>query len=233
MRISSAEYNNLCWREILPLYGFRLCLAFSFFVASAAGAAAPAEYAGKDGGYLVYSVGTLDDVPFRFSFPYQALTLSNGQDPAAWEGSIAPRLTGAFKLKIKNPDYVGSETGHVYIRKLPPGSYQVGQFDFSTTNIFSGWSYQYSSAAPFALPFTIEPGKATYIGRFMRAYGGGKSLASQLNPLSYFIVADRSESDMALAKNRLPVSISFDVHVTDVSKFGSPMLRSENGAVAK
>ena len=205
---------------------------FAFATAAQAKKEPPQEYEGENAGYLVYSVGTIDDTPYRFSFSYRPTILTTNTKGVAWAGQIEPRLSGAFKLKVKNPDYTGNETGHVIVRRLPPGKYEVFDFDFATHALYSGTSYYYSSGVPFSLPFTIRRGEATYVGRFMRWYDGGKSIGSAMRAIGPFIVADRSSTDFSIAKGRFPMGVPFKIEVTDVSKFRSPVLLTKKPVVS-
>ncbi len=198
-----------------------LLLAFAAMPASAA--PKPAAYAGPDGGYLVYSVGTIR-IGMQFGFPYRRTALPDGTPAKDWKGEIEPAVGGAIYMKIKNPDFQGQETGHVVVRRLPPGDYLIDDF------AFGGWgpgvAYAWSSATPFAIRFTIRAGQATYVGSFMRAPSAGTPLEPQLGMAGFFVVADRSERDLPIASGRLPAGVEPTVQVTDVDAFGSLVLRS-------
>jgi hypothetical protein len=179
------------------------------------------DYAGADGGYLIYSVGAIDLVA-HYTFNYHRI----GSPPAEdWRGRIQPRLGGAIYLKVKNPDYTQGGTGHVVIRRLPPGNYAVDSFSFGGMSP-TGGGIDWKSSEPFALPFEIKPGEAVYIGSFARCTTLGTSLQPVLGAVGYFVVADQGARDLAIARPRLPAGVAITSSVTDVSAFGAPIFRS-------
>ena len=205
---------------------FRMAVLGLLALAAAAAAPAkspPKDYAGADGGYLIYSVGTIK-IGMDYSFAYHRTAAPDGTAVNDWKSRIEPSLGGAIYLKIKNPDFTGGESGHVIVRRLPPGQYVVDSF------FFAGWTpgaaHRWSSARPFALPFTIAPGQATYIGSFMRAPSLGTSLQKQLKAAGFFVVADRSDRDLPIARAKVPALPPVTEQVTDVDSFGSAALRS-------
>lgn len=202
----------------------RLVLLLALLLATPALAAPKsADYAGADGGYLVYGVGTIQ-FGMHFGFPYRPVSLPEGVAAKPWKGEIQPTVGGAIYLKIKNPDFEGRESGHVVVRRLPPGEYVIDDFSFGGQ--LAGMSYAWSSATPFAIRFTIRPGEAIYIGSYMRAISAGTPLEPQLGAAGFFVIADRSERDLPIARTRLPPAIAITPQVTDVDAFGSPALRS-------
>ena len=202
-----------------------LCVAALLLMSPAIARKAPPDYVGDDGGVLVYSVGTIA-IGMRFAFPYWRVALLDGTPIRDWEGAIEPTVGGAWVLKIKNPDFVGRESGHVVVRRLPPGQYLMDQFAFSGGGFGMG-TIDWSSAVPFAIRFTIRPGAATYIGSFMRAPSLGTPLESQLGAAGYFLIADRSARDVPLARSKMPALTPIAPEVTDVTQFGSAALRRD------
>lgn len=182
------------------------------------------DYEGADAGYVVYAVGTTK-IGMKFDFSYHRLATGEGQPVDDWDGTIKPTVGGAIYLKIKNPDFVGEESGHVVVRRLPPGSYEVNNYYFS--GFLPGVAtYRWSPARPFSLPFRVRSGEATYIGSFMRSPSLGTSLQPVLGAAGFFVVADRSERDLPIAAGRLGGSITINKEVTDVSTFESAALRT-------
>lgn len=204
------------------------CLLAAIVVANVAlpatSSAKGKEYDGPDSGYLVYSVGTVR-IGMNFSFAYKRILSAGGESVADWKGKIQPRLGGAIYLKVKKPDFTGEESGHVVVTRVPPGQYQVHDFAFGGSTPLGG-SVRWSPAKPFALPFTIRSGEATYIGSFMRAPSLGTALQPTLGAAGFFVVANRAERDLPIAKTRLPASIGLTSEVTDVSQFESAALRA-------
>jgi len=128
--------------------------------------------------------------------------------------------------RTHTPDFEGFETGHVVIRRIPPGRYAVTDFQFAGAG--AGVQAEWKSSVPFALEFTIEPGKATYIGSFMRSPTPNEQLRAELGYAGYFLIADRSERDLPIAAARLPQGVEVTRQVTDVEKFRSKVLRSRS-----
>lgn len=187
-------------------------------------AKAPAEYAGADGGYVAYAVGTIT-LGMHFDFPYRRVAQRDGAPVNDWKGTIEPKLGGAIYLRIKNPDFEGRETGQIVVRRLPPGDYLIENFAFHGSSP-TGAAYDWSSAKPFAIRFTIQPEKATYIGSFMRSPSLGTPLAPTLGAAGFFVVADRSGRDLPIIRTKLPASCEVVTQVTDVDVFGNAALRS-------
>ena len=189
----------------------------ALFLLPAAGHAKDKDYEGVDAGYLVYAVGIVR-LPASFEFPYRRLATPEGQPANDWKCMIAPKLGGAIYLKVKNPDFEGVETGQLVVRRLPPGSYEVQEFRFFG-QIPGLASYKWSPDKPFALPFEIRAGEATYIGSFMRAMATA-TVRPDIGGGTYFIVADRSARDLPIAGSRLPAGLKVTSEVTDVGQFG-------------
>ena len=185
-----------------------------------------AEYAADDGGYLVYSVGTIR-IGMQFTFSYRRSSLSDGTPTKDWEGNIEPVTGGAFTLKNKNPDFSGFETGRVVIRRLPPGHYVISDFGFAGSSP-TGNSYAWSSGKPFTIEFDIKPGRASYIGSFMRSPTPKPELRPVLGYVGYFLITDRSDRDLPIARSKLTTLPQCDIQVTDVEQFGSAALRSHS-----
>jgi hypothetical protein len=185
---------------------------------------APPEYTGSDGGYLVYAVGTIA-IGMNFDFPYRRISAADGSAVTDWKGVIEPTVGGAWVLKIKNPDFLGRESGHVVVRRLPPGRYVIDQFAFAGGGMGMPF-FSWSSAKPFRIPFSIRPGQSTYIGSFMRAPSLGTPLQPQLNAAGYFLIADRSDRDLPIARRKNASVDPVTVEVTDVGAFDSIVLRN-------
>jgi len=194
------------------------------FGSSTLAAKKDANYAGPDGGYLVYSVGTIA-IGMRFTFPYQRIALQDGSSADDWQGRISPKVGGFLTLKIKKPDFEGRQTGHVVVRRLPPGQYAVRDFQFSGQSP-GGGGVHWSPSESFAMPFTIKPNQMTYIGSFMRAPSLGTPLQPVLGATGYFIVSNKADRDLPIARERQPEMGQEHIQVTDVDVFGSEALRT-------
>ncbi len=182
------------------------------------------DYTGADGGYLLYSVGS---IAFGMNYTFFYKYSENGAiDPKSpWNGEISPKTGGMVYLKIKNPDFEGRQSGHVVARRLPPGNYSIESFYFGGS-LPGVAAYDWSSGVPFKIDFTITPGKATYIGSFMRAPSLGTSLEPQLGAAGFFVISNQAERDLPIAARKYPNLGEVLVDVTDVSKFGSAALRN-------
>lgn len=201
-----------------------LAALITFHVSSAEARTSENDYAEQDGGYLVYSVGTIR-IGMDFAFPYSRTALLDGSPVDDWKGVIEPKLGGMWTLKIKKPDFDGRESGHVIIRRLPPGQYAITNFAFGGQVPGIG-SFDWSAVKPFEIPFSIKSGQATYIGSYMRSPSFGMSLQTLLGTAGFFVVSDRSVRDLpiALRKNAaLPVA---KIEVINVDTIGNPALRS-------
>lgn len=93
--------------------------------------------------------------------------------------------------------------GTVVVRKLPPGDYEVLEAR-GVSNIGGTFTYKLTFNQP--MTFTVNPGKATYVGRFI--VGQGRSFRSRHATLA---VGSELETDFEVAKDRLPGVKSEDV----------------------
>lgn len=202
---------------------FLFALVLAVLASPASARPKATDYSEPDGGYLIYAVGDIT-LGMHFGFPFHRIALPDGAPVRDWSGAISPSLGGAIYLKVKNPDFEGRETGHVVIRRLPPGDYVIDNFSFGGQ--LAGTSFFWSTATPFAIPFTIRSGGATYIGSFMRAPSLGTSLAPTLGASGYFVIADRSARDLPIARTRMPTLPDIITQVSDVERFGNALLLS-------
>lgn len=193
------------------------------FGSPAIGAKKANEYDGKDAGCLIYSVGTIK-IGMHFTFPYRRVTTLDGSAVNDWKGEIKPKVGGAFYLKVKNPDFTGDESGHVVVRCLPPGTYEVGDFEFYGS-LPGVATYEWSPTHTTAFRFHLRSGQATYIGSFMRAPSLGTPLQPILGAAGFFVVADRNQRDLPIAKGRLRADMEITSEITDVTIFNHPALR--------
>lgn len=188
-------------------------------------AALPVAARAQDGdaspGALIYSVGSVD-IAMNFTFGFRRIETPDGTRTADNRGTMVCKCVGFFRPRPDNLDYYGREAGRVFVQSLPPGRYEIYDFGFTGTLIVAG--VEWSSATPFAIPFVIRPGEATYIGNFARAPSLGTRLEPQLGAVGYFVVSDRSERDLAIARARSAALPPVRVEVPDVSALGHPML---------
>ena len=186
------------------------------------GRAADRDYYGPDGGLLVYSAGSITG-PMNFAFRYRRVSDAAGAATLDWGGTIGCGCVGLIRAQAGGSDYSGRETGKVHIRRLPPGDYEVFNFGFGGS--IGASVVTTSSARPFSIPFTIRSGEAVYIGNFARAPSLGTPLRPTLGARGFFVISNKSERDLAIARQRRPDLPNVTIAVTDVSAWGHPMLR--------
>lgn len=197
---------------------FFLPIVAACIAAAPASARTDKDYTGADAGYIVYAVGTVDGAGIGYNFSYSRMATLDRSPVKDWKGKIEPKLGAqGIYLKVKDPDYVGDEVGHVRVRRLPPGQYAVNGYSFG--------SYYSTAENPFRLPFTIRTGQATYIGSFARGVSLATPLRKSLKAMGYFVVADRSTRDLPIAEAHLP-GVPITSSVTDVNQFDNIMLRT-------
>lgn len=93
-----------------------------------------------------------------------------------------------------SPEFSDGEAGVVKVMKFAPGTYEF----YSVT--FGNHLHQWTSDAHFSLPFTIEAGKTTYLGDFAAV----PVLEDDELEGAYFVVTDKHERDIAIAKRKDP-----------------------------
>jgi hypothetical protein len=200
-----------------------LLLAFLLVPLQQAGAG-DRDYDGPDGGFLIYSAGSIRG-PINFAFRYKRIRGPAGGAASDWGGTIGCGCVGFIRAQAGGADYQGRETGRVHVRRLPPGDYEVFNFGFSGslgTSVVTT-----SSARPFSIPFTIRPGGAVYIGSFARTPSLGTPLQRELGAMGFFVIANRAERDLAIARRQRPELPEPVIAFTDVSGWGNAMLRSD------
>jgi hypothetical protein len=208
-----------------------LCtLLFLFALCPSAASAQRADinYQDADGGFLIYSVG-VSRIGMHFSFPYHRIFDATGAEVGDWEGRIRPRVGGMWRLRVLEPHFTNqNDSGHVVIRRLPPGRYRIENFGFSGSNP-SGAAIRWSSSVPFRIDFDIVAGQATYIGRFIRSPSvslSNTSLYETMGAAGYFVISNQFDEDSAIARRLDPNLPALAAQVIDIDQFGSSILRS-------
>jgi len=176
------------------------------------------DYKGDDAGYLVSSVAAQAGTSYdAYSFYFRNK-----------DGSVRSRIWWGQHniLESRKPDFSDTaESGVVDIRKLPPGNYEIYNFD-----VFSNGGYvqsNFSSKQDFSIAFVIRPGQATYIGEY-RAVGlrGRNIFGLPLRAGAFFIVSDKSQRDVPMAKIKNAALGEVHVEVVDPSSVGNPFIRA-------
>lgn len=182
-------------------------------------ALAKKPYAGADAGYLVYSVSSLG-MPMIFSFDYHRTPAD--AEPKL-EGSLDCRCQGLLvmlypgKMDYKGVDH-SDEHGNVSVEKLPPGQYEV--YSFVVTSGSMAYGGTWTPKKQFSMPFTIQAGQATYIGNFARRCCGDNDHGHM--GLGYFVISDKSDRDLAIARTKEPALPPVTDQVFDVTKLDLP-----------
>lgn len=203
---------------MLPL---RETILVILFVILPLGSTARAETPPADRGTLIYSVGTIE-IPMNFSFSYRRIALNSGEAVRDSGGTIGCGCVGIFRARRSDVDYEGRERGKVYILSLPPGEYEI--FDFGFGGTIGTLAIASSSARRFSLRFRIGSGEATYIGNFARAPSMGTPLRARFGAAGYFVISNKSERDIPIARRREPALSEVRIEVPDASATGQPML---------
>jgi hypothetical protein len=190
----------------------------------------PTDYAGPDAGRAVVSIGAAAGTSYS---SYSLLIRKRGLGPAEKPalGSFTYFQTNLFYKQ--DPDYQsGGEAGVVLIQSLPPGDYEIYNF-----NIFlNAGTVQnnYSSRADFAIPFTVKPGETTYLGNYQANRLTGKNfLGLSLPAGAVFVVTDRMDAEMPLAakKGKTPLGTSVNA-VPNVKSIGNPFFQGPQEAIS-
>ncbi|MBI3528188.1 MAG: hypothetical protein HY067_09480 [Betaproteobacteria bacterium] len=183
------------------------------------------RYPGSDAGYAIIGVGAASTTEYS---SYSFLFHHTGK-----------KETGRFTYFQHNiftsqkPDYSNEdETGVVEVATLPPGKYELTNFDIFS-NRFGGPQIHYSSRKEFSIPFEIRPGEVVYLGNYQANIIKGRNFFGMpVNGGAFFVVTDRSEIDLQLAKARfdfLPMAKTQDA-TPDAKQVGNPFLVSADQA---
>lgn len=117
-----------------------------------------------------------------------------------------------------------AEYGAVVVRALPPGDYAIVNFRefYNNGAVEKTWEARHD----FSVPFSVRPGRATYIGNFKAISLTGKNVFGLPLPVAEVLlsVADRSARDVPIAASKDPGLGAVDVVIPDVSKAGDPHL---------
>jgi len=177
------------------------------------------DYTGSDGGYLVYSAGGIESGAM-ITLHFKRVATPDGTSVSDKQGAIGCRCVGVWSGKMSNPDYEGHETGKVFVRRLPPGRYEIYNYLFSGSG---PGAVETSSKNKFAIPFEIRPGDATYIGNIAWGHSLGTRLEKTHGFTGYFVISDKSDRDLPIARRKQPNLPETRNEVFDVSTLDHPM----------
>lgn len=184
---------------------------------------AAADYNGPDGGWLIYSAGAIE-VGGPVTFHFKRVARPDGTRVSDTQRAIHCRCVGFWRGKPSDADYDGREVGKVIARRLPPGRYEVYNYYFSGSGPAATST---TSKKKFAIPFEIRAGETTYIGNFARANTYRTTLMKTLGTSSFFVISDKSERDVAIARKRNPHLPPVRNEVFDVSTLDHPRLHAK------
>jgi hypothetical protein len=153
------------------------------------------KYSGADAGYLIMSLAARKGIRFNgYSILFRKADRS--ADGAVWWGQDSPY--DQRKLDIND----SNETGVVDVRRLPPGDYEIFNYDIDWVGGLGRRNWK--SKQDFSIPFTIKSGQATYVGEFMAAPVEQHGLLPSMpaDDELYFVLANKADRDIAIAKQK-------------------------------
>jgi hypothetical protein len=184
----------------------------------------PTNYAGTDAGYAAIGIGAATATQYSsYSFLFRR---------------VGEKATGRLVYFQNNmfysrtPDYKApDEAGVVEIATLPPGDYELVNFDvFLNAGMVQT---NYSSRKEFSIPFQVQSKQVVYLGNYQaNAIRGRNIFGMRVAGGAYFVVEDRMSRDLGFAKMRLaslPVDQSRNA-TPDVKQVGNPFLVSMDQA---
>lgn len=153
----------------------------------------PTNYSGTDAGYVVIGVGATTQTDYsRYTLLFRKTGLTK-------VGRFSYASTKASPTGYK----ANTESGVVEVHTLPPGNYEVYNFDIAM-KLGNGETHL-TSKTDFSIPFTIRPGQVTYLGNYLASQINGKDVFGQPIPTGVvFVVEDREEHDVYLAAKQKP-----------------------------
>lgn len=156
------------------------------------------SFHGKHPSEWVKKLGN-DNIRYEsYGFMFQGLDASN-KDLKGNVGARGTLWTNSYENDFETDD---NSSGYVFLIPLPPGTYEFYSIYFYN----SGYtSTTWRSKPGLSARFTIEDGKATYIGQVMAEYLYGKSLIGLTVPAGGFIqIADSYGRDSYLLYEKYP-----------------------------
>lgn len=183
-----------------------------------ANSATSGKYAGTDAGYLILALTA------QKGTAYTDYTIFFRKKDHSISGSVWWGQGNTFdqrKLDIND----SLETGIIDVRRLPPGDYEI--FNFLVH--MNGGMYQESwgSKQEFSIPFTIMPGRATYVGEFDAVKLTGSNLLGMTVPAgAYFVLSDKNARDVSIARQKEPALTDVDSAVLDPKTINNPLIRA-------
>jgi hypothetical protein len=190
----------------------------------------PVDYSGSDVGWLVVTLRTTSDSRLA-----SIATDIRGKD-AARQANVF--YTGGAARQYRTPrDFdTKEEHGAVFVRPLSAGDYEL--HNLRAAGSVGTIGVVVRSKTDFSIPFSIQAGKASYVGSFKAHPTGSARIKGGLADLfagaifagAFFVVSDDSEQDIPSAKSKLPGLETIEHAVPTVDRicleFSSPPLLS-------
>jgi hypothetical protein len=160
------------------------------------------DYPGEDAGFMVIAMGSGTSIESR-AISY---TLNFRRKETSEVGTISftPHRPALPFLGTKRDFDEPNETGFVDVRKLAPGEYEI--YGISAA-MYGTLQWRWQPKDEFSIPFTISAGVATYLGDF-RGVGTSErsawSLGAPLPTGAYFVVSNRADRDLPIARRKAP-----------------------------
>jgi hypothetical protein len=160
------------------------------------------DYSGEDAGFMVIAMGSGTSMESR-AVSYTLNFRRKGM-PEVGTISFTPHRPALPFVGTKRDFDEPNETGFVDVRKLAPGDYEI--YGISAA-MYGALQWRWQPNDEFSIPFTISPGVATYLGDF-RGVGTSErsawSLGAPLPTGAYFVVSNRADRDLPIARRKAP-----------------------------
>ena len=177
--------------------------ATSLVLMSAPGQAASANDAGE--GKVIISLGMIPTANYRFVYLNFRMRSGEHHDYFSYH-----RDDTIFSSERDFDDQ--SENGIVKILTLAPGEWGIVHF-----SAYAGVT-QFDSAEEVFVPFTVIPGGTVYIGDYEMITKWGKNwLGMKMEYDPSFVVADKSQRDIPIAKRKDPSIANVTVAVPAIA----------------
>jgi hypothetical protein len=177
----------------------------------------PRDYSGRDAGYLIVALGSSASTEYS---RYVLLFRKKKSDQPA-NGNVTYVQEKAFTSI--NRDFDGrSGNGIVEVRNLPAGEYEIYNF-----GIYKSDGTQFKAKDDFSIPFTINPGVATYLGEFKAEKITGRNLIGMnVSAGAFFVIGDMQQRDIPIAKAKSAFIKSLAVAIPDVKAIANPLFQT-------
>jgi hypothetical protein len=186
----------------------------------------PTDYAGPDAGTVVIGIGAAAGTSYSsYAMLFRKRYSVQGTESPTTIGRLTYFQTNIFYKQ--QPDYQReSEAGVVLINSLPPGDYEIYNFDVFYNSM--AMQRNYSSRAPLSIPFTVRSNETTYLGNYQANRLDGRNLLGLPLPAgAVFVVSNRSKTEMEIAQaKKKGITGSFADATPDVKAIASPFFIS-------